>query len=177
MPAYDKYKQEYHDDWAWSLAIKGATNDDIAEAFGISVRTFIRWKQAHPSLEDAVMRGKDIADAKVEKSLYERAIGFDVEETEKIVTVDKDGNPAPARVRTIKKHVAPDTMACMYWLNNRRRGAWAQKQEVELSASSDNPQEVVIYMPKRKSEDECLVQPPEDTDTAEDGAVETEENG
>lgn len=36
MPALSKYNPEYHDDWAWSLAIKGATNDEIAEAFGIS---------------------------------------------------------------------------------------------------------------------------------------------
>lgn len=33
MPALSKYNPEYHDDWAWSLAIKGATNDEIAEAF------------------------------------------------------------------------------------------------------------------------------------------------
>ena len=54
MPALSKYNPEYHDDWAWSLAIKGATNDEIAEAFGISTRTFIRWKQEHESLNDAV---------------------------------------------------------------------------------------------------------------------------
>ena len=34
MPALSKYNPEYHDDWAWSLAVKGATNDEIAEAFG-----------------------------------------------------------------------------------------------------------------------------------------------
>lgn len=70
MPALSKYNPEYHDDWAWSLAIKGATNDEIAEAFGISTRTFIRWKQEHESLNDAVERGKNIADSKVEKALY-----------------------------------------------------------------------------------------------------------
>ena len=42
-----KYNEKYHDDWAWSLAIKGATNEEIAEAFGISVRTFIKIGRAH----------------------------------------------------------------------------------------------------------------------------------
>ena len=40
MPALSKYNPEYHDDWAWSLAIKGATNDEIAEAFGISIGSY-----------------------------------------------------------------------------------------------------------------------------------------
>ena len=76
MPALSKYNPEYHDDWAWSLAVKGATNDEIAEAFGISVRTFIRWTQKYESLKTAVETGKNIADSKVEKSLYQRAIGI-----------------------------------------------------------------------------------------------------
>ena len=83
MPALSKYNPEYHDDWAWSLAIKGATNDEIAEAFGISTRTFIRWKQEHESLNDAVERGKNIADSKVEKALYQRALGYQITDTEK----------------------------------------------------------------------------------------------
>lgn len=31
MAAPLKYNQAYHDDWAWSLAIKGATDVEIAE--------------------------------------------------------------------------------------------------------------------------------------------------
>lgn len=38
MAAPLKYNQAYHDDWAWSLAIKGATDVEIAEAFGISLK-------------------------------------------------------------------------------------------------------------------------------------------
>ena len=49
MAAPLKYNQAYHDDWAWSLAIKGATDVEIAEAFGISVRTLNRWKKDHES--------------------------------------------------------------------------------------------------------------------------------
>lgn len=147
MPAPSKYNPAYHDDWAWSLAIKGATNDEIAEAFGITVRTFIRWKQQFPSLDEAVTQGKDIADAKVEKSLYQRAIGYTVTDTEKIVEHDpKDGSVRPIRVKNTEKHIVPDTMACMYWLNNRKRTHWSQRQEVALSAGDDT-EDVVIYLP------------------------------
>lgn len=144
MPALSKYNSEYHDDWAWSLAIKGATNEEIAEAFGISTRTFIRWEKEHESLRDAVLRGKCAADAKVEKSLFQRAIGFTVEDTERTVDIDKDGNPKPVRVRTTKKNVPPDTMAIMYWLNNRKRNQWSQRQETTITAEDSEGQVVSI---------------------------------
>ena len=152
MPALSKYNPEYHNDWAWSLAIKGATNDEIAEAFGISVRTFIRWMQKYESLKEAVDVGKNIADSKVEKSLYQRAVGYQVTDTEKTIDMDKDGNPKPVRIKNITKHVAPDTMAIMYWLNNRKRAYWSQRQEVALSASEDSD-DVVIYLPSNWRDD------------------------
>lgn len=146
MPALSKYNPEYHDDWAWSLAIKGATNEEIAEAFGISKRTFIRWEKDHDSLREAVLRGKYAADAKVEKSLYQRATGYTVTDTEKTIDMDRDGNPKPVRVKTTTKNIPADTMAIMYWLNNRKRSSWNQRQEVELSTGEEG-EDVFIYLP------------------------------
>ena len=89
MAQQSRYRPEFHDDWAFSLALRGATNEEIAEAFHISTRTFIRWKKDNPSLNDAVTEGKEIADTKVEKALYTRAIGYESVESERIVSVDK----------------------------------------------------------------------------------------
>lgn len=140
MPPLTKYNSEYHDDWAWSLAAKGAIDDEIAEAFGISVRTLHRWKQEYPSFMQALTVGKEAADAKVEKSLYRRALGYDVKEKETLVETDKDGNVKPVKVKEGTKHVPPDTMAIMYWLNNRKKntGEWSQAQKVELSGNIAN---------------------------------------
>lgn len=146
MANLNKYDPKYHDDWAWSLAIRGATDKEIAESFGIATRTFMRWKQAHASLREAVMNGKEIADSKVEKSLYQKALGYTIQDTEKTIDMDRDGNPKPVRIKTITKTVQPDTMAIMYWLNNRRKGSWSQRQEVSLSAQED-AEDVVIYLP------------------------------
>ena len=133
MPAQLLYNPDYHDDWAWSLALKGATDQELAEAFGVSKRTILRWKNEHPSFAEAYQRGKDVADAKVKKALYQRAIGYEVIEKESTVDVDpKTGESKPVRVKTITKQIAPDTMAIMYWLNNRSRGEFAQRQEVTL---------------------------------------------
>lgn len=133
MPAALRYNPEYHDDWAWSLGLKGATDLELAEAFGVSKRTIIRWKTDHPTFAEAYQRGKDVADAKVKKALYQRAIGYEVTEKESIMELDpKTGDSKPVRVKTTTKKYPPDTMAAMYWLNNRSRGEFAQRQEVTL---------------------------------------------
>lgn len=86
MAPPSKYNKDYHDDWAWSLASKGATDEEIAKAMRISVRTFHRWKKEYPSFLESLSNGKDMADAKVEKMLYKRALGYDVEEESRRTT-------------------------------------------------------------------------------------------
>ena len=136
MPPRAKYNKDYHDDWAWSLAVKGATDQEVAEAFGVSRRTIIRWREQYKSFDEAYQTGKDIADAKVKKALYLRATGYEATDTEKTVDVDpKTGESKPVRVKTTKKTIPPDTMAIMYWLNNRSRGEFTQRQEITLGGS------------------------------------------
>lgn len=148
MAPPNKYNPKYHDDWAWSLAVKGATDQEIADAFGVARRTITRWKNDYPAFGETIDNAKSIADAKVERSLYMRATGYETEDSEeRIVEIDKDGNMKPVRVRTTKKKVPPDTMAIMYWLNNRKRGHWSQRQEVQLEASNDSETDVVIVLP------------------------------
>lgn len=133
MPAAPVYNSKYHDAWAWSLAIKGATDADLAAAFGVTQRTIHRWKKDHPSFFEALQTGKDAADAQIEQCLYKRALGYSYEETERNIDINRDGSSTLAKVKTVTKQVPPDTMAIMYWLNNRRRTEWSQRQEVNLS--------------------------------------------
>lgn len=146
MPKKSKYNQEYHDDWAWSLAVRGATNEDMADAFGITSRTLTKWERKYDSFGKAIKDGREASDPRVEKSLFRRATGYEATDTETITEIDENGNPKPTKVRQLKKHIPPDTMACMYWLNNRSRGRWSQRQEVDLNAT-DTGNNVLIYLP------------------------------
>lgn len=131
-----KYNPEYHDDWAWSLALKGATDQEVADAFHVSRMTILRWRKEYNTFDEAYQRGKDIADAKVKRSLYERAVGFEYTEKESIMELDpKTGEKKPVKVRTQTKRSLPDTMAIMYWLNNRSKGEFSQRQEITLGGS------------------------------------------
>lgn len=136
MAQASAYNEKYHVDWAWSLALKGATDEEIAEAFHISVRTLHRWKKTHPELLTALEEGKDVADAKVKRSLYQRAVGYEAKEVTQIIEHDPaTGTQRVSKTQVTTKHIVPDTMACMYWLNNRSKGEFSQRQEVTLGGS------------------------------------------
>ena len=164
MPPLKKYNPDYHDDWAWSLAAKGATDEEIADAFKISVRTLHRWKfktdksgkplvdengeKELSSLGKSLENGKEVTDAKVERSLHKRSLGYEYQEVDQTIEIDpKTGKPTVTKRRVTERHMPPDTMAIMYWLNNRskRTGEWTQKQTVAIESMSDvNAQIIAI---------------------------------
>ena len=147
MPASKKYNQAYHDAWGWSLAAKGATDKEIADAFAVTEKTINRWKftggleengeKELSSFGKALEIGKQAADAIVEQSLYKKCVGYEFTEEESIVENDGKGGVKPIRIRKTKRVVPPDTMAIMYWLNNRCRktGEWSNQREERVTVA------------------------------------------
>ena len=100
----------------------GATDTDLAKIFGVSDATIDNWKAQHPDFLGSLKAGKEEADARVERSLYSRAVGYSFN-SEKIFC-NKDGEVT--RV-PIVEHVPPDVTAQIFWLKNRDqrwRDAW-----------------------------------------------------
>ena len=102
----------------------GATDEEIAKEFGISVRQLYRWYRTYPELCHAKTGGKNFADFEVEDSLYKRALGYEIEETE--VVASRDGKPL--KVKKSKRHIPADVRACRLWLINRQPQRWRDKQ-------------------------------------------------
>lgn len=148
-----KYDPAYHDAWAFSLAIKGATDEEIAEAFDVNIRTIFRWsvtkndkgEEVLTSFGEARRSGKQQADAQVEKKLYDMCMGYDATEIEQVIIHGKNGEINIKETLKKTKHVPPNVMAIMYWLNNRSRktGEWSQKQDVNVSFGDDSIREAV----------------------------------
>lgn len=61
-----------------ALAKEGKTDEEIAKAAGISVRTIHRWKQVHPDFCHFLQDAKDLADDAMESSLFESGIAGNV---------------------------------------------------------------------------------------------------
>jgi hypothetical protein len=109
---------------AQRLCRNGATDIEVADILGISVRTFYRWCLLHDDFTAAVRVGKDAADDRVERSLYQRAVGYDYV-AEKIVT-PRGGAPI---VMPYMVHVPADVRAALHWLAIRRPKPWARTPE------------------------------------------------
>ena len=139
MPAgrITKYDPDIYPAWAWHLATNGKKDDEIADEMDIAPSTFYEWKKIHKEFSEAVKKGKAPADATVKQSLYERTQWRPVTERRTIMKMDADGHPVVDRIESVDKYIQPDTMAIIYWLNNRSRatGEWAQSQNVKLSGS------------------------------------------
>lgn len=129
MPAGQptKYKPEYVQRAA-DLAANGATDMEIADELDVSIRAFYSWRAAHPEFRQALKAGKEIADERVERSLFQRAIGYE-QQTVKIFMPKDASEPVYAPFREI---VAPDTTACIFWLKNRKPQEWRDKSELEI---------------------------------------------
>jgi len=112
------YKPEYADIAEAAAADLGATDAQLARLFNVSRQTINNWKTEHPDFVDALDRGKAEADDRVERSLYQRAIGFDY--TEKKTT---DGG-IKTEVTTYERRAIGDVTAQIKWLTNRRPNRW-----------------------------------------------------
>ena len=109
-------------------AERGLSDDEVAEKLGVAVRTVHRWKKEHPEFLKALLETKAIMNARVEMSLFRRAIGYQATKTE--VTVE--GGQETKRV-TRTEDVAPDVTACKLWLTNRDPERWKDKQDVSVT--------------------------------------------
>ncbi|WEJ99450.1 MAG: helix-turn-helix domain-containing protein [Candidatus Sphingomonas phytovorans] len=107
-------------DQARHLCRLGATDEELAEHFGVCVRTIYRWRNAHEAFAEAVIAGKEHADARVERALYSRAVGCSVERT-KVFKHAADPEPVYA---TYRLHLPPDPVAALQWLRVRQPKKW-----------------------------------------------------
>lgn len=115
---------------AAKLCTLGATDDEMADFFGIHRSTLYRWKLDHPEFCDSIKSAKSAADERVERSLYQKATGYNV--TEEVAVKIKVGqHEEKVEVVEVNKHVPAETAAAIFWLKNRRKDDWRDKQDVE----------------------------------------------
>lgn len=129
MPMPSKFKAAFVEQ-ARKLAEMGHTDAEIAEFFGVNIRNFHVWKSKHVELSTALKVGKDVADERVKRALFQNAVGY----------TSPDG-----------QHFPPNTTACIFWLKNRRPDEWREKFEHDhgLTASREKLQELLRAVEER----------------------------
>lgn len=99
---------------------------ELADEFDVTVRTIYAWRAKHPEFLQAIKASKEIADERVERSLYHRAVGFE-HTSVKIFMPAGASEPVFAPYR---EYIPPDTAAAFAWLKNRKPDTWRDRKEV-----------------------------------------------
>lgn len=120
---------------------EGYTQKDAAEKAGITQETFRTWMHEKPAFSASVHRAKENAlqnaVAKVERSLLDRALGYEYEEvrTEYESTPNPDVNakekfiPVIKKQSRTKKRVVQDVEAIRFFLTNKAPDEWKNRME------------------------------------------------
>ncbi len=118
MTTAGKYNKEFAEQ-ALKLCYMGATDLDLANFFEVCIQTIWNWRATHREFADAVNKvSKEFADKRVERSLYQRAVGYTYDAV-KIFNGPEGVVKVPYR-----EHMPPDPVSCIFWLKNRRREEW-----------------------------------------------------
>lgn len=104
----------------------GLIDEQIAHNMGITTKTLYEWKNKYGEISEALKKGKEVIDRQVENALLKRALGYAYDET-----TYEDG----VETKRVKKEVAPDTTAQIFWLKNRKPAEWRDKIEQQQTVT------------------------------------------
>lgn len=139
-----------------SWARDGLTDEQLAKNMGINPATLYEWKKKYSEISETLKRGKEVVDIQVENALLKRALGYDYEEETKEMTYATNefgealynamGNRITtlSTVKSVKKQVAPDTTAQIFWLKNRRPDKWRDRKDVDVTGSLEHDVNIII---------------------------------
>jgi DNA-binding XRE family transcriptional regulator len=116
------------------MARRGFTDKEMSEILGVTEQTFNNWKKKHPKFFESLKDWKALADKNVERSLYERACGY---EHPDIKFATHEGMITDQVEFT--RHYPPDPTSMIFWLKNRQPGKWRDKHDHQHTGEGGGP--------------------------------------
>jgi len=110
-----------------------ASNAQIAKVLDVSPTTVAEWERKKPDFALALSRGREKQNRRVEKALYERAIGYR-HPAKKIMQWQGE----TIEVEYVE-HYPPDVNAIQFWLKNRDPQNWQDVTKSEISGPNGVP--------------------------------------
>ena len=167
MAAIKKYQDSFAGT-AFSMALLGATDADLARHWKVSQRTINVWKRDQPRFAEALQSGKEEADGRVVASLFQRALGY----SHKAVKVFQYQGQTIEHEYT--ERYPPETTACIFWLKNRQPKFWRDRVDTVLSGGDRLDEVLAVLQHAEKNQGEPAAVPVE---AAPDGDGEGQEEG
>lgn len=106
----------------------GYTFQDIANRIGISISTLRTWRSKYPEIDNALKKGREIIDYKVENALLKSALGYKTKEV-KVTTTIRQGKVVETVKEVTDKEQAPNVSAIQCWLYNRLPDKWKKNRD------------------------------------------------
>lgn len=125
------YRPEY-DAQAKKLCEFGATDDQLAEFFGVTRRTIANWRIANESFAVACRIGKQHTDEEVKRSALMVARGFTYTE-QQAIKVKEPGGGERVEIVEVERVQPPNAMMQAKWLAVRGDKEFAETQRIEHS--------------------------------------------
>lgn len=112
----------------------GYTFQDIANRIGISISTLRMWRGQYSDIDNALKKGREIIDYKVENALLKSALGYHTKEV-KVSTTIRFGKTVETIKEVTDKEQAPNVSAIQCWLYNRLPNKWKKNRDslIELN--------------------------------------------
>lgn len=114
------------------LAARGLTIIQIGISLGWSEDTIHRKKKENKELSESIKKGQSKGIETMTNALFKRGKGYSYKETHDEVRADEKGKITKHK-KVVKKHVAPDTTAQIFYLKNRDPDNWKDKRELTHS--------------------------------------------
>ena len=109
---------------------------------GIGDSTFHEWIHKKKGFKDKIQKAKDefqdTITGKLEATLWKRAMGYEVTETDTEYVTDEKGNKKIKSEKKKTKHIQPDTGALIFALTNVAPDKWVNKQKVETTETKSD---------------------------------------
>lgn len=141
----------------------GYTFQDIANRIGISISTLRMWRAQYPDIDNALKKGREIIDYKVENALLKSALGYKTKEV-KVTTTIRYGKTVETVKEVIDKEQAPNVSAIQCWLYNRLPQKWKKNRD-QLIELDDEDTKIQVTVTRASTSQSTKAQQDE---TAED---------
>lgn len=122
-----KYRRAYNK-IARNVRMMGFKDAEIAEVFGVHPNTLKVWREEYPEFNQAWWMGGPVADGRVTRALYKRALGYSHPDTKFFYDKDKG-----VIAQEFIKYYPPDTGAAEFWLNNKQPHLWKSRNTTALT--------------------------------------------
>lgn len=136
-------------------ARKGLSDEQIAKNIGISRSTLNEWKKKYPVISDTLKKSKEIADTEVENALYLKCIGHKVQLKKTFKVRKIEYNDSGRKIKEEEHleagedevYIPPDTKAIIFWLTNRAREDWKERQNIQEEQEEAGESGVIMLAP------------------------------